>query len=115
METFWLVIGSLNHWFRSILTKYTGIELFWLILGIFAQGIFFARFFVQWVASEKAGKSVVPVVFWYFSIFGGLLLMTYAIHIKDPVFIIGQATGLLIYCRNLYLIAREKRNTKSGG
>jgi lipid-A-disaccharide synthase-like uncharacterized protein len=90
-------------------------ETFWLVLGFFAQALFFGRFFVQWVASEKAGKSVVPTMFWYFSLSGGLLLLIYAIYRKDPVFIIGQATGLLIYCRNLYLIAREKRNTKSGG
>jgi lipid-A-disaccharide synthase-like uncharacterized protein len=89
-------------------------ETFWLVLGFFAQALFFGRFFVQWIASEKAGKSVVPTLFWYFSLSGGLLLLIYAIYRKDPVFIIGQATGLLIYCRNLYLIAREKRNTKSG-
>lgn len=114
MET-WPVIESLVKWFQSVFAKYTGVELFWLALGVFAQALFFGRFFVQWIASEKAKKSVVPITFWYFSISGGVLLLTYAIHIKDPVFIMGQATGIFIYSRNLYLIAKEKRgqNTNS--
>jgi lipid-A-disaccharide synthase-like uncharacterized protein len=65
------------------------------------------RFFVQWLASEKAKKRTIPVAFWYFSVIGGIILLAYAIHQKDPVFILGQATGLLIYFRNLWLI----RNT----
>ena len=84
-------------------------ETFWLVLGFFAQTLFFGRFFVQWIASEKAKKSVVPISFWYFSISGGALLLVYAIYRKDPVFIMGQATGIFIYSRNLYLIAKEKR------
>jgi lipid-A-disaccharide synthase-like uncharacterized protein len=82
---------------------------FWLVLGFFAQLLFSARFLVQWIASEKAGKSVVPVLFWYFSISGGVLLLAYAIYRKDPVFILGQSTGIFIYTRNLYLISKEKR------
>ena len=82
---------------------------FWLGLGLLAQIMFSGRFFVQWVASEKAGKSVIPVAFWYLSISGSCLLLIYAIHILDPVFIIGQSAGVVIYIRNLYLIRREKR------
>jgi lipid-A-disaccharide synthase-like uncharacterized protein len=82
---------------------------FWLVLGFFAQLLFSARFLVQWIASEKAGKSVVPVLFWYFSISGAVLLLAYAIYRKDPVFILGQSTGIFIYTRNLYLISKEKR------
>ena len=84
----------------------------WLALGFFAQILFSARFFVQWLASEKAKKSVVPVLFWYLSILGSGLLLLYAIHRKDPVFILGQSTGIIIYSRNLYFIYREK-NEKS--
>lgn len=81
----------------------------WLVIGFLAQGLFSARFIVQWLASEKAKKSVVPLAFWYFSVAGSLLLLCYAIHRKDPVFILGQSTGLFIYLRNLYLIFREKK------
>jgi len=81
----------------------------WLILGFAAQGLFGARFFIQWIASEKAGKSVIPVSFWFLSISGGLLLLVYSLWRKDPVFILGQATGVMIYARNLYFIFREKR------
>ena len=89
-------------------------ETFWLILGFTAQFLFAARFFVQWIASEKAKQSIVPVSFWFFSLGGGLLLFIYAIYRKDPVFILGQGTGLLIYSRNLYLIFRHKKNADKG-
>lgn len=79
----------------------------WLIIGLVAQVLFFSRFLIQWITSEKAGKSVVPVTFWYLSLTGSLLLLTYAIHIRDPIFILGQSTGFLIYTRNLYLIQRK--------
>ena len=75
----------------------------WIVLGFVAQGLFTMRFLVQWIASERQRKSVVPVAFWYLSVAGGGLLLAYAIHRKDPVFILGQATGLLVYVRNLML------------
>lgn len=81
----------------------------WLVIGFGAQLCFSSRFLVQWVASERAGRSVVPVAFWVFSVVGGAMLLAYAIHRRDPVFISGQAAGLLVYFRNLWLIAREKR------
>ncbi len=80
----------------------------WLIIGFIAQIIFGARFFLQWLVSEKQHKSVIPIGFWYLSIVGGLMLLIYAIHRKDPVFILGQATGVLIYIRNLILIYQRK-------
>lgn len=80
-----------------------------LILGFGAQALFASRFIVQWLASERAGKSVIPVSFWVLSIAGGILLLIYAIFRKDPVFILGQSTGVLIYGRNLYFIFKEKR------
>jgi lipid-A-disaccharide synthase-like uncharacterized protein len=81
----------------------------WLGIGFFAQLLFSARFLVQWLASERAGKSIVPVLFWYLSIGGSALLFAYAVYRKDPVFILGQSMGIFIYTRNLYLIRREKR------
>jgi lipid-A-disaccharide synthase-like uncharacterized protein len=83
---------------------------FWLVLGFVAQALFSARFILQWIASERAGKSVMPVVFWYLSISGSVLLLAYAIYRQDPVFILGQSAGLIVYFRNLYLIGREKRS-----
>lgn len=80
----------------------------WVALGLVAQAIFFLRFLVQWIASERARQSVVPEVFWYLSLFGGLLLLVYSLHRKDPVFILGQSTGSAIYIRNLVLIRRSK-------
>jgi len=80
----------------------------WAIIGFGAQAMFFMRFLVQWLASEKEKRSVVPVSFWYFSVAGGVILLTYAVHRQDPVFILGQAGGLLIYLRNLHLIHKGK-------
>jgi lipid-A-disaccharide synthase-like uncharacterized protein len=79
------------------------------MIGWVAQALFTARFLVQWIASEKAGKSVVPLGFWFFSVAGGALLLVYALYRKDPVFIVGQGAGLFIYLRNLHLIWREAR------
>ncbi len=79
-------------------------EQIWLCIGLAGQGLFFMRFFVQWIASEREKKSVMPHAFWYFSLAGGLTLFLYALYKQDPVFIIGQSTGLLIYLRNIYFI-----------
>ena len=92
---------TLNH-FMNILASPMG------LLGLLGQGLFFSRFLVQWLASEKTGKSVVPVSFWYLSIGGGGLLLFYAIWRKDPVIILGQLVGLFVYIRNLMLIYRHK-------
>lgn len=81
----------------------------WLIIGFVAQTIFGARFLLQWLVSEKQHKSVIPIGFWYLSIVGSLMLLIYAIHRKDPVFILGQATGLFIYIRNLMMIHKGKK------
>lgn len=80
----------------------------WLAVGFLGQALFSARFIIQWLASEKQRKSVVPLAFWYFSLAGGLVLLAYAIYRRDPVFILGQAFGALIYIRNLYFIYRER-------
>ncbi len=81
----------------------------WVILGFCAQALFAARFLVQWIASEKRKESYIPVIFWYFSLSGGLLLLIYAIHRKDPVFILGQSTGVIIYARNLSFIYKKRK------
>ena len=81
----------------------------WVILGFVAQGFFTMRFVVQWIASERAGKMVMPIAFWFFSIGGGLLLLLYALYIRDPVFILGQAFGVFVYARNLYFELRDRR------
>jgi lipid-A-disaccharide synthase-like uncharacterized protein len=81
----------------------------WVVLGFVAQGLFTARFLVQWLASERAGRSVVPLAFWLFSIGGGLLLLLYALYRRDPVFIAGQAFGVFVYLRNLYFVQRERK------
>jgi lipid-A-disaccharide synthase-like uncharacterized protein len=84
-------------------------EKVWLAIGFTAQAIFAARFLVQWIVSERQGRSVIPLAFWILSLVGGLILLAYAIWRRDPVFILGQSTGVFIYSRNLVLIRREKR------
>jgi lipid-A-disaccharide synthase-like uncharacterized protein len=81
----------------------------WLVLGFAGQLAFTGRFVVQWLASEREGRSVVPVAFWILSIAGSLMLLAYALHRRDPVFVLGQSMGVLIYLRNLHLIRREAR------
>jgi lipid-A-disaccharide synthase-like uncharacterized protein len=85
----------------------------WLALGVLAQALFTARFLVQWIASERAGKSVMPIAFWFFSIGGGALLLVYALYRRDPVFIAGQAFGVFVYARNLYFELRDRRRERA--
>ena len=82
---------------------------FFMVLGFIGQFFFSMRFIVQWVASEKHKKSVVPLAFWVFSVLGSFLLLIYAIYRKDPVFILGQAPNLLIYFRNIWFIKHPKQ------
>lgn len=93
----------------SLFGTKTTADTLWLVVGLLGQVMFTARFLVQWFASEKAGRSVVPVAFWYFSIMGGLIVLAYGIHKLEPVIIVGQLPGVVIYARNLWLIYREKR------
>jgi lipid-A-disaccharide synthase-like uncharacterized protein len=83
----------------------------WLGVGFGGQALFASRFIIQWFKSEIVGRSVIPMAFWYCSLGGGIVLLSYAIHIRDPV-ITGQMTGLIVYSRNLFLIFREKRAEK---
>lgn len=82
---------------------------FWVIIGFIGQFLFGSRFFVQWIISEKRGESVIPEVFWYLSMAGSTILMIYAIYRRDPVFIVGQCSGLFIYARNIMLICKKKK------
>jgi lipid-A-disaccharide synthase-like uncharacterized protein len=85
----------------------------WLAIGFVGQAFFTMRFVVQWLQSERLRRSVVPEAFWYFSLLGGGTLLAYAIHRRDPVFIVGQAAGLFIYLRNLHWILRERKHLKT--
>ncbi|MCB1444023.1 MAG: lipid-A-disaccharide synthase N-terminal domain-containing protein, partial [Methyloceanibacter sp.] len=91
-------LDGLAQWWADKSTA----ELVWLGIGLAAQLMFSMRFLIQWIATERARASIVPETFWYFSFVGGLMLLSYAIYRMDPVFIIGQATGLIIYSRNIY-------------
>lgn len=81
----------------------------WLIVGLVGQTCFFMRFLIQWLVSEQRGESTIPLAFWYFSIGGSVILLSYSIYREDPVFIIGQSVGSMIYVRNLVLIARKNK------
>lgn len=87
-------------------------EIIWVAIGFGGQALFSMRFLIQWFVSERAKESIVPVAFWYFSILGGVTLLSYAIYRADPVFIAGQAGGLVIYARNLYFI-HKRRNKEA--
>ena len=82
----------------------------WLVLGLAGQAIFGGRFIVQWISSERRRQSHIPIIFWYMSLLGGAVTLAYAIHKKDPVFIIGQGSGVVVYIRNLMLIYRAHRH-----
>jgi lipid-A-disaccharide synthase-like uncharacterized protein len=103
-ELFGALVAYLHEVF---VTQFDG----WVVLGFIAQAFFTMRFVVQWIASERARKSIIPVAFWFFSIGGGVLLLIYALYRRDPVFIAGQAFGLLVYFRNVYFIVAHRRET----
>lgn len=101
------IAAALGDWFHAVFVAQFDV---WVAIGFAAQAMFSARFLIQWIASERAGRSVVPVAFWFFSIAGGSILFAYALYRQDPVFIAGQGAGLFIYIRNLWLIFREKKS-----
>ena len=87
----------------------------WLIIGFVGQALFGARFIIQWIVSEKKGESTIPLAFWYCSIGGAIVLLTYAVYKEDPVFIVGQSLGSIVYVRNLILIDRKRKSMASMG
>ena len=100
-----MLLQKLATWWASTSTA----DIVWLTIGFLAQLMFSMRFILQWIASERARRSIVPETFWYFSFLGGAMLLAYAIYRVDPVFILGQAMGLLIYARNIQMIWRARR------
>ncbi len=97
-------MSEISAWWDQL----TSIELTWVLIGLLGQSLFFMRFLMQWIATERARRSVVPEVFWYFSIGGGMIVLAYGIHRADPVIILGQCAGVTVYTRNLYFIWKEK-------
>jgi lipid-A-disaccharide synthase-like uncharacterized protein len=103
-------VAVLRHAAREVLVFDGGWrEVAWVAFGLVAQLMFFLRFLVQWVASERRGESYIPTAFWYLSLSGAFMLLTYAVYRRDPVFILGQSVGFLVYLRNLMLIYRKKK------
>ena len=96
----------------SQLLDISRVEIAWVLFGFTAQSMYFMRFLVQWIASERVRRSIIPETFWYFSFTGGLMLFIYACHRNDLVIVIGQFFGLFIYVRNIYLIWLDKRSEK---
>ena len=102
-------VATLTHWWSST----SGVDKLWLAVGFGAQLMFSMRFIIQWIASERVKASIVPNTFWYFSLVGGALLFAYAIYRRDPVFMVGQGTGLVIYARNIHFIRTTRKTTCS--
>lgn len=101
----------MTGWIETLIANTVALpveHIIWIGIGFLGQVLFAMRFIVQWIVSEKKRDSVIPVAFWYFSIAGGSILLSYAIWRADPVIILGQSTGLLIYMRNLYFILRKR-------
>jgi len=94
----------------NFLNNLTYTETIFLIIGFTGQFLFASRFIYQWIYSERIGRSEIPLIFWYLSIFGGIGLLTYAIYRQDPVIITGQSFGIFIYIRNLILIYKKKND-----
>ena len=111
MTFFGHAAAQLSQWWATT----TATEMIWLGVGLLAQLMFSMRFIVQWIASERARRSIVPETFWYFSMVGGAMLFAYAIYRLDPVFMLGQGMGLLIYARNIYFIRAHNRATALAG
>lgn len=97
--------AKLSQW----CTEVSSVEIAWILFGFIAQSLYFMRFLLQWLASERVRRSIIPDTFWYFSFAGGLMLFIYAFHHSDPVIMLGQFFGLFIYARNIYLIWLHKR------
>ena len=106
--------SPLPHWVQQWLDVHKPWELWWLALGLLAQGMFFARWVVQWLASERRGESHVPEFFWWCSLLGATLLLVYFIGRREPVGTIGQLAGWIVYGRNLFLIKRKQRTNDDG-
>jgi len=101
------MLGYLSAYFSDVFLGKLSLA---VLIGLAGQALFTMRFIVQWIASERANKSVIPTAFWFFSIGGGVLLFGYALYVKDPVFILGQGFGVFVYLRNLYFVMRDRKS-----
>jgi len=106
-------LGYLIARSHDYLAGMPNVDLAWLTLGLAGQSLFMMRFIVQWLHSERHKQSLIPVSFWYLSLFGGLIVLAYGFHRGDPVIILGQLPGTIVYTRNLMLISRKDQETKS--
>jgi lipid-A-disaccharide synthase-like uncharacterized protein len=104
-----MVYAKLAQWWGQV----SSVDLAWLVFGFAAQGMFFVRFVLQWIASERMKRSIVPETFWYFSFAGGFMLFLYAVHHADPVIMLGQGIELVIYSRNIWLIWMSKKTGRT--
>lgn len=102
--------AKLAEWWNN----HSPADLVWLAIGIIGQLMFTARWFIQWIASERARRSIVPEVFWYFSLIGGLMVLAYGVYKIEPVIILGQF-GVFIYARNIYFLWRERDAALAAG
>ncbi len=82
----------------------------WMVFGLVGQALFLGRFLLQWIVAERRREAVIPPTFWYLSICGGLVLLAYAVHLGDPVFICGQSIGAFVYARNITFIHKSRKN-----
>ncbi len=99
------IVDSLQHYASGMSTQ----DILWLAIGLAGQLLFMMRFIVQWIHSERHGQSLIPVSFWYLSLTGGLIVLAYGLHKLDPVIILGQLPGTIVYTRNLMLIKRANK------
>lgn len=99
------MLAHLQAWFT--------VDHVWALIGFAAQALFASRFIVQWLQSEREGRSVIPVAFWYCSLFGGIVMLAYTIHLQSVSLSLGQASGLIVYARNLFLISKERNLLKA--
>jgi len=106
-------LGHLVDALHNYVAGVPSVDLAWLVFGLAGQSLFMMRFIVQWIHSERHQQSLIPVSFWYFSLVGGLIVLAYGFHRADPVIILGQLPGTVVYARNLMLISRKDQDTKS--
>jgi len=106
------MLAAFSDWFHEVVGKLSGPGGYWHAFGFAAQAVFTARFVVQWIASERRKKSVIPASFWILSIAGTLMILTYSIYLRNPVFILAFSFNSVVYVRNLMLMSREKRQAR---
>ena len=102
--------SDINAYFAGL----TFVETVWLGIGFFGQSLFFSRWIIQWISSERKAESQMPLAFWYMSLIGGLIVFAYAVHRRDPVFMVGQGIGSFVYLRNLMLIHGKGKRIAGG-